>query len=354
MFLSFFAVPSALAWVIGDDKASALVAAAIVGWLPPQRRDWGRAMAAELAHVHGRLNRWRFAAGMLRVTLVLVARHRGRMLLAACGGGLVVTAAGTAAAAASAPGMAAFAMSLGILLTGGVALAVARQWRPALPQLACGLGALAGITGSVIAVARIAAAYPSTVADPTHVGSVLFASALAGYLVLAPVLAGRGQPAAVLWWGLAGALASGAFWIIEAVVMPVAADGGEGWFWPVGAATALAAAAGAAATAGSRRAGFRAGLLTVIFCALLHFTISLTALLHLGHYPLTDPYDIARYPHSGYPDTASYLLSDDIGGDIYGGLALYPISWLFTAALGAAVGIDLRKFTARRHTQPRA
>ena len=46
----------------GPAQVLALAAAA----LPERRRDWGAAMAAELAQVPGRWARWRFAAGCVR------------------------------------------------------------------------------------------------------------------------------------------------------------------------------------------------------------------------------------------------------------------------------------------------
>jgi hypothetical protein len=310
-------------------------------------------MVAELAQVRGRWSRWLFAAGMLRVMVVLLARHRGRALLAACGGGLIVTATATAAVAARAPDLSVFAAALGLLLTGCAALEVTRPRRPAPPQLAGGAAALAAIAAAVTAVTRIAVAHPAATADRTHVFSVLFAITLACYLMLAQALAGRaGQGATVLWWGLAGALAAGAVWTIQAVAMPVGADGIEVWLWPAGAAATLVASAGAAATAGSRWAGFRAGILAAILGALLHFSIDLTALLHIRHFTLTSPYDIAAYPGSGYHDIASYILSDAVAGDIISGLVLYPISWLLLAALGAATGTELRHLTARRILRP--
>jgi hypothetical protein len=52
----------------GGDRA-AWAAAVAASWLPAHRRDWGRAMAAELGQVHGRARRWRFTAGVLRVVL---------------------------------------------------------------------------------------------------------------------------------------------------------------------------------------------------------------------------------------------------------------------------------------------
>lgn len=86
----------------------------------------------------------------------------------------------------------------------------------------------------------------------------------------------------------------------------------------------------------------RAGLLTVALAAPIQVAVALTALLH-QRFVLTDPYDIAAYPHSGYPDVASYLLSDTIAGEIITGLILYPVTLLVLALLGAAVGSRLNR-----------
>ena len=52
------------------------------------------------------------------------------------------------------------------------------------------------------------------------------------------------------------------------------------------------------------RAGALAGALAAILGAPVHVTIGMTALLSLHRYALTDPYDIASYPRSGFPDVA--------------------------------------------------
>jgi hypothetical protein len=350
-------VAGGLAWLVrgeGDNDAPARIVATAAGRLPACRQDWGQAMVAELTQIHGRSSRWRFAAAMLRVALVLLPPPRRRVLLAAGGGGLIVTAAVTAAATARVPDLSVFAAALGLLLTGYATLVASRSRRPylTLPQLIAGAAAFAGAAASITAVTRIAVAHPSATADRTHAFSVLFAITLTSYLALTQTLVRLGgHTAAVLWWGLTGALASGAAWSISALAMPVSTDGIAAWLWPVGAAATLAVSAGAAAACRSSRAGLRAGMLTTILGALLHFTIDLTALLHLQHYTLTSTYDIAAYPRSGYPDVASYILSDQVGGDILAGLVLYPLSWLLLAALGAAAGAGLRQFTAR-HTPP--
>jgi hypothetical protein len=94
----------------GRDPAARVVAVAAT-WLPPQRQEWGMAMAAELAQVRGPAQRWRFAAGVLRVALFPPLRHRARVLVVACAG-LAAAAAATVAAASEVPGMSVFAAVL--------------------------------------------------------------------------------------------------------------------------------------------------------------------------------------------------------------------------------------------------
>src|SRR3954452_22764833 len=42
-----------------------------IGLLSPQRAEWGQAMLGELAHLHGRWRRMRFAAGCASAALVM-------------------------------------------------------------------------------------------------------------------------------------------------------------------------------------------------------------------------------------------------------------------------------------------
>jgi hypothetical protein len=214
-----------LLWLLrggsGSDAPARIVTVA-AALLPEHRRDWGRAMAAELAQIHGRGRGWRFAAGAVRVALLPPPWRRNRVL--------------------------------------------------------------------AVALARLAAAAGATVAAASEVrGLSVFAAA-------------------------------------------------------------LAASAGASAVTHNRAAGARAGLLAVVLGAPLHFSVALTAILHVRHYTLTTPYDLAAYPHSGYPDVASYLLSDALGGNIIG-LVLYPIP---LPLLGAAAGTGLRRLATGRTAPPAA
>ena len=350
-------VAAGLLWLFGgkgDADAPARIAAAAASQLPAHRRDWGRAMAAELTHIHGRARRWQFAAGVLRVVLFPPPRRRNRALLVAAAG-LMAAAAATVAAASEVPGLAVFVAVLGLLLSGYAMAVTSRspRARPTAPRVMVGVVALGGVAAAVATVVRIAAAHPAATTDDTHVFSILFALMLTGYLAFAltpPRLGGHANSDTVLWWALAGALASGVIWTAAALTMPPTAMGVIGYLSPVAAAATLAASAGASVAARSRRAGVQAGLLTGILAAPLHFALDLTTILQLHHYTLSSAYDVAAYPHSGYPDVASYILSDAVAGEIVSGLVLYPLTLLALALLGAVAGTGVHRLAARRTT----
>jgi hypothetical protein len=246
-----------------------------------------------------------------------------------------------------------FVAVLGLLLSVYATAVTSRSPgpRPTVPRVIVGVVALAGVAAAAAAVVRIAAAHPAATTDDTHVFSILFALALAGYLAFALTPPGLGDHAdthIVLWWALAGALASSAIWVTAALTMPATTVGVIGYLSPVAAAATLAASVGASATARSRRAGVQAGLLTGILAAPVHFAVDLTAILQLHHYTLSSPYDVAAYPHSGYPDVASYILSDAVAGEIIAGLVLYPLTLLALALLGAVAGSGVHRIATRR------
>jgi hypothetical protein len=290
-------------------------------------------MAAELAQVDGPVGRWRFAAGALRVALFLPSGRGGRVLAVALAG-LLASAAVTATAAAELPDLAVSAAVLGLLLGGYATFRASRPPppRPTAPGVMLVIVALVTVTAAIVSVARIAVTHPAAAADSTHVFAVLFAVALAGYLAFALTESSRGRVTAerqaqrqAQYWALAAALASGAVWTAIDLSTPVRPVGITGYLWPVGAAAVLAASAGAAVASGSAPAGVRAGLLTAVLSAPMHFAADLTALAQAGHYTLPTAYDVAAFPHSGYPDVGSYLLSDAMAGDVLVGLVLYPL-----------------------------
>ena len=335
----------------GSDGPERIVAMAARN-LPPGRRDWGRAMTAELTEVTGQLPRWRFAGGVLRVSVFPPARNRG--VVAAVGlTGLAVTAAGTTVAAIEAPSMAVFAVTLGVVL-GVYATAVACRW-PAqpltLPRLIAAAIALAGTSAAVTATVRIAIIRPAATTDPTHLFSILLAFAMAGYLavVLTPPALGE-HASEAMWWALGGALASSAVWIIVAITVQFNPEQITGYFSPVSAAAVLVVSACVAASTRSMPAGAKAGFLTAVLGAPIHFAIDMSALLQLHHYALTNHFDLTKFAHSGYPNVASYLISDTLGGYIIGGLFFGLVALTAVSLLGGAVGARVRPATPERST----
>jgi hypothetical protein len=213
-------------WRRGGAELSALdgparLVAAAAATLPPERREWGAAMAAELAQVRGRAARWRFAAGCARAAVF--PPHANRVAM----GVAVALAAATVAATALAtsallPAMRVFAVAFAGLVGGLATLAVARSRRVgrARPDLAVAAPGLAGIAGCIGYTIHYLVNYPSTprIHPPTTSptlppGTALFlATALAGCLWLALVpprwlLAGR--VARRFGLGMAAVLAAG-------------------------------------------------------------------------------------------------------------------------------------------------
>jgi hypothetical protein len=143
-----------------DGPAWLLAAAAAM--VPADRRDWGAAMAAELAQVQDRPARWRFAAGCARTAVFPPLDNRAALAVT---GALAVVAVVAAALVTGAvlPAGRVFALTLVGLLGGLAVLVVARRDRGrtgAGPGVA-GL-ALAGVAGCVAATVWYLAEHPST------------------------------------------------------------------------------------------------------------------------------------------------------------------------------------------------
>jgi hypothetical protein len=169
--------------------------AAAAATLPADRREWGAAMAAELAQVPDSAARWRFAAGCAHAAIV---PPRGNRAAVGVAGALAVAAlvATALATGAALPAGQVFAPTFVGLLGGLATLAVARSRRvghagpgPAIAGLA-----LAGIAACVAFTAYYLAEYPSyhRLRPPRGLGvslppvtAVVLAVVLAGCLWLA-------------------------------------------------------------------------------------------------------------------------------------------------------------------------
>jgi hypothetical protein len=136
--------------------------AAAAATLPADRRDWGAAMAAELAQLPDGPARWRFAVGCARTAVFPPRDHRAALAVT---GGLALAAVVASALVTGAvlPAGRVFALTLVGLLGGLAVLVVARRGRG---RAGAGLGvaglALAGVAGCVAATVWYLAEYPST------------------------------------------------------------------------------------------------------------------------------------------------------------------------------------------------
>jgi hypothetical protein len=162
------------------------VLAAAVAALPERRREWGRAMTAELAEVQGRSARWRFALSSARAALWLPPAGGWPLLGLVTGVVMATTAAGPAVGAAV-PGLRVFAVSFTALVGAMAVLAVARsrRLRPRLPAPA----PTVLVTGAVAAAIAVTVIFlrrePAAAQYLPPAAAVYLAAVLAGCLWIA-------------------------------------------------------------------------------------------------------------------------------------------------------------------------
>ena len=180
-------------WSETMDPPQQLLAAA-VAVLPERRREWGRAMMAELAAVRGRSARWRFALSSVRATLWLPPASRRPVLVLVAGAGVAATATAGPTVGVALPSLRVFAVTFTGLVAAMAVLAVARPrrrrlWVPAPTALVTG-GVVAAVAMTVIVLRR----------EPTETEYLPPAAAIC----LAAVLAGCLCVAAAAPWRLDG------------------------------------------------------------------------------------------------------------------------------------------------------
>ena len=142
-----------------DGPGRLLAAAAAT--LPAGRRDWGEAMAAELAQVQERGARWRFAAGCARAAVF--PPGGSRVAVGVAGVAVAATAAAALATGAVLPAGRVFAPTFVGVVGGLATLAVARSHRAgwAWPgAVVTGLG-LAGVAACIAATGYYLAEFPA-------------------------------------------------------------------------------------------------------------------------------------------------------------------------------------------------
>jgi hypothetical protein len=170
----------------GMDLPGRLLSVALAA-LPERRREWGRAMLAELAEVQGRSARWRFALSSVGAMLWLPPAGGWPVLALVAG---VVVASGAAAGpavGAAVPGLRVFAVAFTGLVGAMVVLAVARSRRPRLrlpvpaPTVLVTGGVAASIAMTVIFLRR----EPAAAKYLPPAAAVYLAAVLAGCLWIA-------------------------------------------------------------------------------------------------------------------------------------------------------------------------
>jgi hypothetical protein len=188
--------------LLGMDGPARLLAVA-AATLPEDRRDWGVAMASELAHVQGGRSRWQFAAGSAQVAIL----PPGRQVAVFVAGGLAVvaTAASWLATGYALPPMRVFALTF-VAFVGALAtlmVARSRRVRDAGPGPAIAVTAFAGVGGCIAMIAYYLMAFPSAARALTPATAVGFGIVLAGcvWLALIPprtlIASGQAQAIAV-------------------------------------------------------------------------------------------------------------------------------------------------------------
>jgi multisubunit Na+/H+ antiporter MnhB subunit len=178
-------------WSVADAGMSTMdpperLLAAAVATLPERRREWGRAMSAELAEVEGRSARWRFALSSVWAMLWMPLAG-GRLVIALVTAVVVAatTAAGPAVGAAV-PGLRAFAVAFTGLVGAMVVLAVVRSRRPRLPAApAPTVLVTAGVAASIAVTVIFLRREPAAAQYLPLPAAVYLAVALAGCLRLA-------------------------------------------------------------------------------------------------------------------------------------------------------------------------
>jgi hypothetical protein len=278
--------------------------ASVVRQLPSERRDWGVAMVAELAHVRDQASRWLFALGGVRVALALLIRSRRR------------------------PGATGLGVRLAFLA--GVAACVAVTLYAVVTQP----GAVPVFSP---APGRSGAATVSFFLTMAVLGMVLASYLFAGLLLPRMWRLGGGP-----WWiGLATAL----LFTITLAMEPLTDYEYDdiGYALPATAVLFPAASALAAASGRSMAAGMQAAFWSGTLSALAFLPVSTLTTVHIIRTGM-DPSLIDEYRRAYTADLASFqasVVSEHLAASVIL-LALLPAWALFLGLLGGAVGSALR------------
>jgi len=295
----------------GDLPQRIVVAA--TNRLPADRHTWSRALVAELAAVDGFGRRWRFAAGVARIALFPPARQPTTARTTAAIG-CAATVVTTLATLRFLPTLSIFVAAFGLMTSAGATAIACRRPRSSTgsAHLVAAALAVSGVLAAVGAVIALAATHPAATRDQTHIFSLVLAATLTAYLItgLSATAPAKVTPLTV-WSGVAGA---GGAVLASAIVLPTGAI--VALIPPITVAAALATGTLVGVATRNRVAAARAGVIAAVLSMPAHFAIAVIAAQSARPTTLTNPYDIAAYARSGSPDVASYVLGDDLAGNI--------------------------------------
>ncbi|PPK67229.1 hypothetical protein V5P93_003565 [Actinokineospora auranticolor] len=306
--------------------------------LPAERREWGAAMRAELAHIDHGPARWSFTAGATWAAALPSPRRPAVFVVA--GLGTLVSGAAAVAAYRFVPEALLFVVTTGVVLTGYLTVRVA--WPVSTPVVRSGrlfgVVMLLGTAGCVAAVCYAVRTHPAAGRDPARLFNMVLAVVVIGYVVLAA--RARRADFRVLGWAAVAATGCAAVWAVPALSRPLGVDGlPESTFLAAGAVILLAAVPAAAVT-GTWRAGGRVGLWSGLLAALAVFLLGMLNTLADQAYVLDNPDDVIAFDRSGTADLAGFVIGDNLGGLVLA-LVWIPVVATSLGLLGGALGAGL-------------
>jgi hypothetical protein len=288
-----------------------------VSTLPNHRGEWGAAMAAELAEVSGRSERWRFALSCAGAALWPPPTGRRQAPALVVGLVLLAVATGESVVDYAVPGMGVFAMAF-IALAGGLVLfGVVRSRRPPRPAPVPALLGVGCAAACLISTATFLLRHPTAADHLTSPWAVYLAVVLTGCLWIAvapprPLVTGRLAPLIGVGTALVLVLAVDNP-IIRVLIMPA------GMFF--------AAACVAGAVGRSFRVGVQAGFWTALASGLLAYALWL-------------PEEARRYAATGGQlwDGANAPIGEILSDALFWCLVVVPVVGFPFGVIGAAIG----------------
>lgn len=302
---------------VEQDRAARLLSAA-VRFMPVERRDWGRAMQAELAAIDDPADRWSFAWGCLRASHLL----RGAVhLLVVLGtlGALLAWIAGTD-----------YPPLVWILsVVASVLAAVCWQGRRTGMLGPTGDGAVAWLLrgGGYLIAAGIGAvalahAHPATLEAANAGDSLLAIAAVTGSFLIGLAAVKAATTRRTLVTGAGSALAATAVWLLAVLVAPPIPDTVGSALFVTGGAAVVAVLANATTAQESLLAGL---LATAGTMALIFGTVLLLA--HFGPDSLIPDITPAALPGQHISESRAEIVDP------------YVVVMIFSAMAATALGL---------------